>query len=71
MSREESEELQGLTKSIIIKGVKSEERLLDETALFLHRTIGNLPDHKKDMITEIYKREDVFQDKKSLLLMMT
>ncbi len=68
LSREESEELQGLTKSIIIKGVKSEERLLDETALFLHRTIGNLPDHKKDMITEIYKREDIFQDKKVLVV---
>jgi len=68
LSRDENEELQGLTKSIIIKGVKSEERLLDETALFLHRTIGNLPDHKKEMITEIYNKDDIFLDKKVLVV---
>ena len=42
LSKEENNELQKYAESIIIKGVKSEERLLDETSLFLHRTISNI-----------------------------
>src|SRR5690606_34503231 len=46
LTKEENNELQKYTETIIIKGVKSEERLLDETALFLHRTISELPESK-------------------------
>lgn len=67
LSREENNELQKYAESIIIKGVKSEERLLDETALFLHRTIGDLPESKQAIITNLYNRETVFQSKKILL----
>ncbi|HLP21356.1 MAG TPA: response regulator, partial [Chitinophagales bacterium] len=68
LSREENDELQKYAESIIIKGVKSEERLLDETALFLHRTISNLPETKQHMIASLYDRETVFQSKKVLLV---
>lgn len=68
LSKEENEVLQELAESIIIKGVKSEERLLDETALFLHRTVNNLPDHKKDIIKELYNRDAIFQNKKILVV---
>jgi CheY-like chemotaxis protein len=68
LSKEENEMLQSLAESIIIKGVKSEERLLDETALFLHRTVNNLPDNKKDMIKELYNREAIFHNKKILIV---
>jgi CheY-like chemotaxis protein len=67
LSREESDELQDFAETIIIKGVKSEERLLDETALFLHRTISELPAAKKDILIELYDKEAVFQHKKILV----
>ncbi|HLP50600.1 MAG TPA: response regulator [Chitinophagales bacterium] len=68
LSKEENDELQKYAESIIIKGVKSEERLLDETALFLHRTISNLPEPKQHMIASLYDREIIFQSKKVLLV---
>jgi signal transduction histidine kinase/CheY-like chemotaxis protein/methyl-accepting chemotaxis protein len=68
LSREENEELQKHTETIIIKGVKSEDRLLDETALFLHRTISDLPVSKQRMITELYDKESIFTKKKVLLV---
>jgi CheY-like chemotaxis protein/CHASE3 domain sensor protein len=68
LTREENMELQKYTESIIIKGVKSEERLLDETALFLHRTISNLPESKQTIINRLYDKEAAFQGKKILLV---
>ncbi|MCB0395046.1 MAG: response regulator [Flavobacteriales bacterium] len=68
LTREENEELRMSADSIIIKGVKSEERLLDETALFLHRTVNNLPDKKQGMITSLYDKERLFHDKHVLLV---
>ncbi|MGA1874783.1 MAG: response regulator [bacterium] len=68
LTREEDEELQRYAESIIVKGVKSEERLLDETALFLHRIISNLPEKKKKMITTLYDKDMVLQGKKILLV---
>jgi len=68
LTREENNELQKYAESIIIKGVKSEERLLDETALFLHRTISNLPKSKQLIIYNLYDREAVFHEKKILLV---
>lgn len=68
LSREENEELQKHTETIIIKGVKSEERLLDETALFLHRTISDLPASKQRIITDLYDKESIFTRKKILLV---
>src|SRR6185312_13878890 len=44
---EEEGELRQQAKSIVLKGVRSPERLLDETALFLHRVITDLPPEKK------------------------
>jgi len=68
LTKEENEELQNYADSIIIKGVKSEERLLDETALFLHRTISRLPESKQNMITGLYDKESVFTGKKILVV---
>jgi CheY-like chemotaxis protein len=68
LSKEENEELEEYTKSIIIKGVKSDERLLDETALFLHRTIKNLPAAKQQIISNLYDKEAAFREKKILLV---
>ena len=68
LTKEENNELQKYAESIIIKGVKSEERLLDETALFLHRTISNLPETKQIIINNLYDKEAVFLAKKILLV---
>jgi len=68
LTKEENNELQKYAESIIIKGVKSEERLLDETALFLHRMISNLPEAKQVIINDLYDKEAVFHSKKILLV---
>jgi len=68
LTKEENNELEKYAESIIIKGVKSEERLLDETALFLHRTISNLPKSKQVIINRLYDKEAVFHSKKILLV---
>jgi CheY-like chemotaxis protein len=68
LTKEENNELQKYAESIIIKGVKSEERLLDETSLFLHRTISNLPKSKQMIINNLYDKEAIFQTKKILLV---
>ncbi len=68
LSREENDELQHYAESIIIKGVKSEDKLLDETALFLHRTIGKMPKSKQLIIHNLYDKEALFHTKKILLV---
>jgi CheY-like chemotaxis protein/CHASE3 domain sensor protein len=68
LSKEENDELQKYTETIIIKGIKSEERLLDETALFLHRTISNLPESKQKIISGLYDKESIFLNKKILIV---
>ena len=67
LTKGENNELQKYAESIIIKGVKSEERLLDETALFLHRTISHLPKSKQLIISNLYDKESLFHGKKILL----
>ena len=68
LTREENSQLEKYAESVIIKGVKSEERLLDETALFLHRTIGNLPEGKQEIINNLYNPEAIFTGRKVLLV---
>lgn len=68
LTKKENDELQKYSDTIIIKGTKSEERLLDETALFLHRTIDNLPASKQKIITNLYDKELIFQSKRILLV---
>lgn len=68
LTKEENDELHQYAETIIVKGVKSEERLLDETALFLHRTVRNLPKAQQQLITGLYDKEAVFRNKKVLLV---
>jgi len=42
--------------------------LLDETALFLHRVIGNLPAHKQQMVQRLYQSDEVLRNKKVLVV---
>ncbi|CAK8725682.1 hypothetical protein GMJAKD_17065 [Candidatus Electrothrix aarhusensis] len=68
LSREETGEFRQYAGSIIIKGLMSEERLLDEASLFLHRMISKLPETKQRMIRNLHEDDDIFQEKRILLV---
>jgi HAMP domain-containing protein/CheY-like chemotaxis protein/signal transduction histidine kinase len=53
LSAEEDAQLQTMARSIVVKGVESPERLLDETALFLHRVVTDLPAEKQRMLERL------------------
>jgi tubulin-specific chaperone A len=67
LTRKEDAELRQYAESIIIKGVKSPERLLEETALFLHRVESDLPEDKQRMLKLVHDKESVLGDKTVLL----
>jgi CheY-like chemotaxis protein/CHASE3 domain sensor protein len=68
LSREEEEKLREFSESIIIKGAKSPERLLDEVNLFLHRVESELPEEQQTMLTELRLRERGFEGRSVLLV---
>jgi CheY-like chemotaxis protein len=68
ISWEETAELEQYADSIIIKSVMSEERLLDESSLFLHRIISELPEKKQRMIRNLHEDDAIFQGKRILLV---
>jgi CheY-like chemotaxis protein len=53
LSAEEDARLHTMARSIVVKGVESPERLLDETALFLHRVVTDLPEDKQRMLERL------------------
>ncbi|MCL4457056.1 MAG: response regulator [Nitrospirae bacterium] len=67
LTEEEDARLQELADSIIIKGAKSPERLVDETVLFLQRVEAGLPEEKRETIKAAYDRDAVLKDKKILV----
>jgi CheY-like chemotaxis protein/signal transduction histidine kinase len=64
----EQGELRRKAKSIVLKGVQSPERLLDETALFLHREIGKLPPAKQRMIDALHQSDEPLRNRKVLVV---
>jgi len=60
--------LRTVAKSIVLKDVQSPERLLDETALFLHRVIGDLPEEKRRMIERLHGSTEVLRGHKVLVV---
>ena len=52
----------------MLKGVQSPERLLDETALFLHRVIADLPPAKQQMIESLHESDEALHGKKVLVV---
>jgi CheY-like chemotaxis protein len=52
----------------VLKGVRSPERLLDETALFLHRVIADLPDSKRKMIEALHESDEPLTGRKVLVV---
>jgi CheY-like chemotaxis protein len=68
LTDEEESELRKKAKSIVLKGVRSPERLLDETALFLHRVIADLPPNKQKMIENLHQSDEPLQGRKVLVV---
>ncbi len=58
LSAEEDARLHTMARSIVVKGVESPERLLDETALFLHREVENLPAEKQKMLERLHSSDE-------------
>ncbi len=65
---EEQERLKAMAKSVVLKDVRSPERLLDETALFLHRVITELPQDKQQMLERLHRSNDVLRHRKVLVV---
>ncbi|HET7925841.1 MAG TPA: response regulator, partial [Rhodanobacteraceae bacterium] len=68
LSADEDQRLRRAAKSVIIKGVESPERLLDETALFLHRVIGDLPPSKQKMVQRLHESDETLKNKRVLVV---
>jgi CheY-like chemotaxis protein len=68
LSRSEETELRMNAESIIVKSVRSPERLLDETALFLHRIQSKLPDSKRRLIEQGQKTDPILVGRKVLVV---
>jgi HAMP domain-containing protein/CheY-like chemotaxis protein len=58
LTPEEDARLHTLARSVVVKGVESPERLLDETALFLHRILTDLPPEKQLMLDRLHRSDD-------------
>ncbi len=68
LTKKEEQELRRYSDSIIIKGVRSEERLLDETSLFLHRVVEKMPEEKRKMITALHDPDQALQGSTILIV---
>jgi CheY-like chemotaxis protein/signal transduction histidine kinase/HAMP domain-containing protein len=68
LSPEEDARLHTLARSVVVKGVESPERLLDETALFLHRVIANLPEEKQKMLDRLHRSDEALIGRKVLIV---
>ncbi|HTQ05757.1 MAG TPA: HAMP domain-containing protein, partial [Polyangiaceae bacterium] len=68
LTPEHAGQLRELARKVVIKGVESPERLLDETALFLHRVIADLPTHKQQMLERLHLSDEDLRGKKVLVV---
>jgi HAMP domain-containing protein/CheY-like chemotaxis protein/signal transduction histidine kinase len=68
LSPEEDARLHMLARSVVVKGVESPERLLDETALFLHRVVADLPVEKQQMLDRLHRSDDALVGRKVLVV---
>jgi CheY-like chemotaxis protein len=68
ISDAEESQLKKTAKSIVLKGVRSPERLLDETALFLHRVVADLPPAKQAMLQALHEGDEPLTGRKVLVV---
>ncbi len=68
LSPKEETQLRKVSDAIIVKEASSPERLLAETALFLHRVEANLPEQKRRMLEQLHRRDPVLAGRKVLVV---
>jgi HAMP domain-containing protein/CheY-like chemotaxis protein/signal transduction histidine kinase len=68
LTDEESSKLRALAKSVVLKDVQSPERLFDETALFLHRVVAELPEPKRKLLQRLHGSNAVLHSRKVLVV---
>jgi HAMP domain-containing protein/CheY-like chemotaxis protein/signal transduction histidine kinase len=68
LSADEDAQLHTMARSIVVKGVESPERLLDETSLFLHRVVTDLPADKQQMIERLHRSDEDLVGRVALLV---
>jgi len=68
LTAEEDAKLHTMARSIVVKGVESPERLLDETSLFLHRVVTDLPVEKQKMLERLTRSDEDLIGKTALLV---
>ncbi|WP_075289455.1 response regulator [Pararhizobium arenae] len=68
LSPDDEQRLRRYSKSIIIKGAKSPERLLDEVSLFLHQVVSELPDEHQKMIRKAQSRDALLEGRRILVV---
>ena len=68
LNEDEQNRLKAMAKSVVLKDVQSPERLLDETALFLHRVVSELPPEKQQMLERLHGSNEVLRGRKILVV---
>jgi len=68
LSKKEETQLKRMAKTIIVKDVRSPERLLDETALFLHRVQSKMPEPQRKMLEKLHKTDELLGGRKVLVV---
>ncbi len=68
LNEPEQQRLKTLAKSIVLKDVRSPERLLDETALFLHRVVSELPEPMQKVLQGLHSSNEVLRGRKVLVV---
>ncbi|CAN5129095.1 response regulator [soil metagenome] len=68
LSPQDEQQLRRYSNSIIIKGAKSPERLLDEVSLFLHQVVSELPPEQQKMIQKARNRDAVLEGRRVLIV---
>src|SRR4029434_1015248 len=68
LSPDEDARLHTMARSVVVKGVESPERLLDETALFLHRVVSELPPEKQRMLERLHSSDEDLVNRSALLI---
>jgi CheY-like chemotaxis protein len=68
LSRKEEAELRRLAESVVIKDARSPERLLDETALFLHRATSTMPESRRRMLENLHRTDPALSGRTVLIV---
>jgi CheY-like chemotaxis protein len=68
LSKREELELRRFAESVVVKDAQSPERLLDETALFLHRVTSQLPESRRRMLEKLHSQDPALTGRKVLIV---